>query len=298
MQTREKLLGADFYPEEGCPVRPTDIKVVLDVDPFGAPADCKIYITYTNNSSKPISAVKFRCRFADNLGKDRGTFHAVDTYSTSPGGSRSQRWKREGALSPSISAFQMRALQVLFSDGSVWQSQKMEELATPEGTPQWQQGSEPAGITQQMSQQQAPMQQMEQPQQQAPAMPSGGGDMSQRGQQSLWTQPDLPVPQTPTPQQPVVQGLHLDQSPNAIQPQPQGNYSQQQAQSQSDLLRQIPSGTPTQAPSLERASMQAPPAQAQSAAPTQAPAQTQSPAQTQPQLTEQQRKAKEMALPW
>src|SRR5579883_436826 len=152
MQTREKLLGADFYPEEGCPVRPTDIKVVLDVDPFGAPADCKIYITYTNNSSKPISAVKFRCRFADNLGKDRGTFHAVDTYSTSPGGSRSQRWKREGALSPSISAFQMRALQVLFSDGSVWQSQKMEELATPEGTPQWQQGSEPAGITQQMSQ--------------------------------------------------------------------------------------------------------------------------------------------------
>lgn len=124
----EKALNADFYPEAGCPVSLTNVRTVLEIDPFGAPTASKIYLTYTNNSSKPLEAVKFRCRFSDAAGKDCGTFHAPDAYPVPAGGSRSHKWKREGGLHPKIDGFQLRVLQVKFSDGSIWESAKMHEL--------------------------------------------------------------------------------------------------------------------------------------------------------------------------
>lgn len=128
----ERVLQADFYPEQGCPVALTSVRSVLEIDPFGAPTASKIYLTYQNNSSKPVAAVKFRCRFSDAANKDRGTFHAPDAYPLSPGASRSHKWKREGGLSPNIATFQIRVLQVKYSDGSMWESIKMQELSAGE----------------------------------------------------------------------------------------------------------------------------------------------------------------------
>lgn len=128
----ERVLQADFYPEQGCPVGLTSVRSVLEIDPFGAPTASKIYLTYQNNSSKPVAAVKFRCRFSDATNKDRGTFHAPDAYPLSPGASRSHKWKREGGLSPNIASFQIRVLQVKYSDGSMWESIKMQELSAGE----------------------------------------------------------------------------------------------------------------------------------------------------------------------
>jgi hypothetical protein len=128
----ERVLQADFYPEQGCPVGLTSVRSVLEIDPFGAPTASKIYLTYQNNSSKPLAAVKFRCRFSDSANKDRGTFHAPDAYPVPPGASRSHKWKREGGLSPNIASFQIRVLQVKYSDGSIWESVKMQELANGE----------------------------------------------------------------------------------------------------------------------------------------------------------------------
>ncbi|MBX3148640.1 hypothetical protein KF728_00685 [Candidatus Obscuribacterales bacterium] len=128
----ERVLQADFYPEQGCPVGLTSVRSVLEIDPFGAPTASKIYLTYQNNSSKPVAAVKFRCRFSDSANKDRGTFHAPDAYPLSPGASRSHKWKREGGLSPNIASFQIRVLQVKYSDGSMWESIKMQELSNGE----------------------------------------------------------------------------------------------------------------------------------------------------------------------
>jgi hypothetical protein len=104
------------------------VRSVLEIDPFGAPTASKIYLTYTNNASKPVVAVKFRCRFSDETGKDRGTFHAPDSAHVPPGGSRSHKWKREGGLYPNLAGFQIRVLQVKYGDGSVWHSAKMQEL--------------------------------------------------------------------------------------------------------------------------------------------------------------------------
>lgn len=121
-------MNADFFPEDGCPVRPTAVRSVLEIDAFGAPTACKIYLTYSNISSKPITAVKFRCRYSDPEGKDRGTFHAPDHSIVPPGGSRSHKWKREGGLHPNITGFQIRVLQVKYDDGSLWDSARMVEL--------------------------------------------------------------------------------------------------------------------------------------------------------------------------
>lgn len=131
--TTDKALNADFFPENGCPVQLTKVNAILEVDPFGAPTATKIYLTYTNNASQGISAVKFRCRYSDVEGKDQGTFHAHDSFVVGPGGSRAQKWKREGGLHPNIAGFQIRILQVKYADGSMWQSARMKELVNPDG---------------------------------------------------------------------------------------------------------------------------------------------------------------------
>ena len=125
-------VAAEFFPEEGCPVKLESVKAILDLDPFDAPIASRIYITYKNVSNRPISAVKFRVRYSDDEKKDKGTFHAPDIHPLPPGQVRSQKWKRDGGLHPSIASFQIRVLQVRFSDGANWNSKRLKNVARPE----------------------------------------------------------------------------------------------------------------------------------------------------------------------
>lgn len=149
--TTDKALNADFYPESGCPVQLTKVNAILEVDPFGAPTATKIYLTYTNNASRAISAVKFRCRYSDVEGKDKGTFHAHDGFTVGPGESRSQKWKREGGLHPGIAGFQIRILQVKFADGAMWESARMKELVNSQADGEQSQAPPPQQQVQEQS---------------------------------------------------------------------------------------------------------------------------------------------------
>ncbi len=149
--TTDKALNADFYPENGCPIQLTKVNAILEVDPFGAPTATKIYLTYTNNASRAIAAVKFRCRYSDMEGKDRGTFHAHDAAAVGPGESRSQKWKREGGLHPDIAGFQIRILQVKFGDGALWESARMKELVNSQGGGEQQSAPQPPPQVQEQS---------------------------------------------------------------------------------------------------------------------------------------------------
>src|SRR5437868_6735034 len=60
--TKVRNLGVEFVPEGGCPVEPTNMRCELDVDPFDAPIDARVYVDYKNNSDRAITAVKFRLR--------------------------------------------------------------------------------------------------------------------------------------------------------------------------------------------------------------------------------------------
>jgi hypothetical protein len=188
--TTDKPLDAVFYPENGCPVQLTKVNAILEVDPFGAPTATKIYLTYTNNASRAISAVKFRCRYSDVEGKDKGTFHAHDGFAVGPGESRTQKWKREGGLHPGIAGFQIRILQVKFSDGSLWESSRMKELINPQG------GGD---------QQETQVPQQQSVQQQTPAA-------SQTPAQSSFEQPVQAQPQTPPSEQQGQQQEGFDKS--------------------------------------------------------------------------------------
>jgi hypothetical protein len=127
--TTERTLTTHFIPEPGCPIHMDSVQTILDIDPFGAPASSRIYITYRNISTQPIIAVKFRCRYTDAKGLSKGTFHAPDAYQVAPGESRTQKWKRDGELKPDIQTFAIRTYQVKFVDGSEWQSPKLKDLA-------------------------------------------------------------------------------------------------------------------------------------------------------------------------
>lgn len=123
-------LQAEFLAEPGSPIDVTLAKTELDLDPFDIPLASRIYIDYKNISDRPVSAVKFRIRFTDESGKDRGTFHAPDMSPIGPGQQRSQKWRHE-KVDPRSTQIKVRALQVKFADGSSWQSTKMQELAQP-----------------------------------------------------------------------------------------------------------------------------------------------------------------------
>ncbi|MBZ0188854.1 MAG: hypothetical protein K8F91_21605 [Candidatus Obscuribacterales bacterium] len=139
----ERAVEAQFYPEKGCPVDLVAVRSVLELDPFGAPVASKIYITYKNNSSKPISAVKFKLRYVDSQGKDKGTFHGPHSAMLSPGQTSSQKWRREVSLSPAITGFKVRILRVKWADGSEWHSAKTKPLVDREGASEPLQDEEP-----------------------------------------------------------------------------------------------------------------------------------------------------------
>jgi hypothetical protein len=131
-QTTEKVrsITTEFVPEDGCPVSVVDAKAILDVDSFDAPFDARIYISYKNISDRPISAAKFRVRFCDATGAEVNTFQASDSSNLGPGQDCTQKWKKE-PLNPRVASVKMRVLLIKYSDGSVWQSAKMQELTPP-----------------------------------------------------------------------------------------------------------------------------------------------------------------------
>jgi hypothetical protein len=126
-----KDLQSVLVPEEGCPIQVTGVRTVLDLDPFDSPVDGKIYINYKNaTADKTIDAVKFRIRFTDAAGTDVGTFQAPDGAVLGPGLERTQKWKRD-SVDPRAMGVKIRVLIVRFTDGSMWQSNKLQEVPQP-----------------------------------------------------------------------------------------------------------------------------------------------------------------------
>lgn len=121
-----------FIPEEGCPVRIVKAETRLEVDSFGAPLACRIYIDYTNAGSRSVNAVKFRIGYVDPDGKVRGMFHAPDGREVVPGSQASCKWRGE-KIDPRTKLVKIRVLTARYSDGSVWESTKMKDVAKPPG---------------------------------------------------------------------------------------------------------------------------------------------------------------------
>jgi hypothetical protein len=128
-----RKLNVQILPEEGSPVAVTSAKSEADLDPFGAPISIRTYADYKNVSRKPILGVKFRVRYVDAEGKDRGTFHAPHASSLGPGMTATEKWKRE-KVDPRIVGMMIRVLAVKFSDGSVWESSKLGNVVKPAGS--------------------------------------------------------------------------------------------------------------------------------------------------------------------
>jgi hypothetical protein len=119
----------------------TQARADLDLDPFDAPIDARVYVTYTNISNNPIAAVNFRIRLADGTGKNLGTFRGADGNLLGPGQEHSQKWKHE-KVDQHVTAMQIRVLQVRYADGTMWESAKMREINNPQ--PAAEDGATPA----------------------------------------------------------------------------------------------------------------------------------------------------------
>lgn len=120
-----------FIPEEGCPVRIVKAETRMEVDSFGAPLACRIYIDYTNSGSRPINAVKFKIGYVDREDKVRGSFHAPDGHELSPGAQASAKWRGE-KIDPRTRVVKIRVLLARYADGSMWESEKMKDIVKPD----------------------------------------------------------------------------------------------------------------------------------------------------------------------
>ncbi len=125
-----RSIRSEFVPEAGCPVSVAGLRTELDLDPFDAPIDARIYIDYKNIGQKPISAVKFRMRFTDDSGNNVGTFQASDGAMLAPDQESSQKF-REEKIDPLSTGLKLRVLLVKYGDGQLWQSTKAPPAPTP-----------------------------------------------------------------------------------------------------------------------------------------------------------------------
>lgn len=139
-----KEIPVDFVSEQGCPVVVTSAKTKLDLDPFGAPKAARIYVTYKNVSDRPIAGVKFRLRYVDPAGKNRGTFHAPHAAVLTPGGTARQKW-RSTRIYPNTSGVKLRVLMVRYNDGSEWQSIRAKNIVVPGGASENAPAGQPGG---------------------------------------------------------------------------------------------------------------------------------------------------------
>jgi hypothetical protein len=147
-----QTIEAKSVPEAGCPVGLEGSEAELEIDPFNAPVAIRIYLTYRNNSTQQLAAVKFRARFLDEEGETRGNFQAYDEHPIPPGGTGSQKWRKEG-IDPRTRKILVRVLQVKFIDATGWNSQKFQDQSgvttgsseqTPSVTPPIEQQTPPA----------------------------------------------------------------------------------------------------------------------------------------------------------
>lgn len=133
-QTEQKVrfIPGQFFQEPNCPVAVTQTRTELDVDPFDTPIDARVYLTYTNTSTSPISAANFRIRLTNEAGDNLGTFRGADSGYLAPGQERSQKFKQE-RIHGGVTAMQVRVMQVKFTTGEVWESFKLKEQKTDGG---------------------------------------------------------------------------------------------------------------------------------------------------------------------
>lgn len=120
-----------LVPEAGCPVEVSSAKTQMEVDPFGTPCACRVYIDYRNVGEKPVNGVKFRLGYVDADDKMSGTFHAPDGKLVSPGTQASGKWRGE-RVSPTTKLIKIRVLLVRYTDGSLWKSAKLEAMEAEE----------------------------------------------------------------------------------------------------------------------------------------------------------------------
>lgn len=130
LASETKDIQAEVINETGCPVAINSAKAKLELDPFGAPLAARIYIDYKNVSEKPISAVKFRIGYVDAEGQLRGTFHAPHAMPLAPGAQSAEKWRGD-RLDPRTSSIKVRTLFVKFTDGIIWESEKVKSLEKP-----------------------------------------------------------------------------------------------------------------------------------------------------------------------
>jgi hypothetical protein len=123
--SKVQTIEAKSVPEVGCPVGLDSSEAELEIDPFNAVVAIRIYLNYRNNSSQQLAAVKFRVRFLDEQGETCGNFQAEDARSVSPGGSGSQKWRKEG-INPRTRSILVRVLQAKFADATTWNSEKLQ----------------------------------------------------------------------------------------------------------------------------------------------------------------------------
>lgn len=131
--SNEKEIPVEFVTEPGCPVTTTNNKTILDLDPLGAPKNSRVYISFKNMGEKPVAAVKFRLRYVSQQGADLGTFHAAQAVILGPGKEAKGRWKGT-RINPGTAALKLRVLQVRYSDGTIWDSKKVEEIEKASST--------------------------------------------------------------------------------------------------------------------------------------------------------------------
>jgi hypothetical protein len=125
-QLELKEITPELLSEPHCPIAIIAAKTELEVDSFGEPHAVRAYIDYKNVGEKPISAVKFRLGYFDSRGNLKSTFHAADSKVLGVGAMGSQKWRGEKVY-PQTVAIKIRILLVKFSDGSIWESEKLKQ---------------------------------------------------------------------------------------------------------------------------------------------------------------------------
>ncbi len=141
-----RKISSQFKTEPGCPVDLVSAKTELEIDSFGAPSACRIYLDFKNCSAKQISAVKFRMGYIDEQEKIRRTFVGDDAHLIAPEGQAHQQWRV--GVDPKTAYVVIRAIAVKYGDGSEWRSEKFKNpRATPEGAEGADPGSAEVGAT-------------------------------------------------------------------------------------------------------------------------------------------------------
>lgn len=122
-----KKLTPQFVTEPGCPIEVAGATTAFEIDGFGTPMAARHYIDYRNIGGRPIAAVKFRIAYVAEDGKIHQPYlNAPDSQPLEPGATASQKWRGD-KVDPKTSAVKIRVLMVKYSDGSIWESQKVNQ---------------------------------------------------------------------------------------------------------------------------------------------------------------------------